>query len=62
MNPVTDRYVPTEIAGESELDQTVLFRLAPERWSELNDFLIDAAGKFDFNFAFYNSGGFVLRG
>lgn len=63
MDPTFDRLVLTEVAGETELEQTVLFRLAPDRWSDLSDILIETAEKFQgFHYAIYNSEGFVLRG
>ncbi len=63
MDPTIDRYVLTEVDGDTELDQTVLFRLGSDRWSELATILDETANKFPgFRYHIYNSGGFVLRG
>lgn len=63
MDPSIDRYVLTEVDGDTELDQTVLFRLGADRWSELAVILDETANKFPgFRYHIYNSGGFVLRG
>ena len=61
MNPVIDRYVLTEIVGETDLAQPILFRLNPDRWSDLSDFMIEAAEKSNFGYEIYNSQGAVIR-
>lgn len=61
MNPDIDRYVPTEIDGVTDFGQTMLFRLAPDRWSDFSNFIVEASSRFGFSYNIFNAQGEVIN-